>query len=73
MRVRRQGNLRSMVTALARIALNAVVPAGEQHLRDLSLYEMVTVTGVGETWDAAKAACVISDGAVILHWMREDG
>lgn len=58
--------------ARARIALKAnTVPVADRHARDLADYETVEVTGEGETWEAAKAACEIPDGAQILAWFRE--
>ncbi|MBK0417423.1 hypothetical protein JD276_00015 [Leucobacter sp. CSA1] len=54
--------------AYARVALNAVASMENQHRRDISQCEQVTLSGEADTWDAAKAKCEIPDGAVILAW-----
>lgn len=59
-----------MITAYARIALDSDwtdVPPKE---RDISIYEKAVVSGEGETWEEAQAACVIPDGARVMAWAR---
>lgn len=53
-----------------RVALNAQVPEGEQHRRDLADYEKTTLQGEGSTWEAAKASVTIPAGAVVLAWAQ---
>lgn len=56
--------------ARARVALGAAAvesPAA----RDLSQHEVVEIVGEGASWEAAKAACAIPDGALLLSWVRE--
>ncbi|QIK64133.1 hypothetical protein G7068_13700 [Leucobacter viscericola] len=58
--------------ARAHLALEAnAVPPEDRHTRDLSTFEMVEVTGEGETWEAAKSACVIPENALIISWIKE--
>ena len=43
----------------------AMVEAPDRH--DLSAFEVKTASGEGANWEAAKAACMIPDGSLILH------
>lgn len=58
--------------AQATVALHAAVPDSQQHSRDLTQHDIVTVQGEGDTWAEAKAACEIPDGALLLAWRRSD-
>ena len=57
--------------AHASIALGAATVEAPDR-RDLSAFEIKTVSGEGANWEAAKAACMIPDGALVLYWIRED-
>lgn len=62
--------------AWVRIAVGAKVPKEEQHLRDLTQYEKLTIFGdevpdtgnVAADLKAAKAAVTIPEDAVVLGW-----
>ncbi|QYM76931.1 hypothetical protein [Leucobacter luti] len=56
--------------ARARIALGAAM-VEHPHLRDFSTFEIIDVVGEGADWTAAKAACQIPDGALLLSWINE--
>jgi len=43
-----------------------------RHLLNLDEFEAATVTGEGSTWEAAKAACAIPDGALPIAWFRDE-
>lgn len=59
--------------ARATVALGlATVPKNERHKRLAGDYEIAVVEGEGADWEAAKAACTIPDGALILTWRRID-
>jgi len=58
--------------AIALVALNASVPASEQHRRDLAQYEHVEVSGEGDSWEAAKEACQIPEDGVVMSWRQGD-
>lgn len=55
--------------ARAVVALNPPPPS-ERHARTTP-YDTVEITGVGDTWEAAKAACQVPDGGLVLAWWRE--
>ncbi|MGJ0202750.1 hypothetical protein NHL51_01145 [Leucobacter sp. gxy201] len=52
--------------AYVRVALAATTAPEEVHKRDISALEQATLTGEGETWDEARAAVQIPEGAVVL-------
>lgn len=52
--------------ARATVRLNAAaVPQPDRHARINSEFEGAEIVGEGTTWEAAKAACVVPDGALI--------
>lgn len=56
--------------ARARIALDA---ADEPRpTLDLATKEIIDVTGEGASWEAAKAAVQVPDGALLLAWVRDE-
>ena len=59
--------------ARAHVALGAgSIPVVERHLLDLTKHELVDVVGEDRPdWEAAKAACPIPDGALLLSWINE--
>jgi hypothetical protein len=56
-----------MPTARAIVAIN--VPDNLAARTDP--FETVEVTGEGADWTAAKAACLIPEGGLVLSWMQE--
>lgn len=58
------------MTAYARVALGVDYSDVPVQDRDISVFEHVTVSGEGETWEEAQSACVIPEGAQVLFWAR---
>ena len=57
------------------VALDAdAMPKDQKHLRDLSQHQIVEYAGEGADWEAAKAQALkqAPDGALQLHWRRDD-
>ncbi|UQN31772.1 hypothetical protein [Brachybacterium kimchii] len=59
-----------MTTAYARVVLDYDTSDAPAHQRDLSDFEIATLTGDGETWEDAQAACPVPEGARVLSWAR---
>lgn len=59
-----------MITAYARAALEVDYTDTPAHERTIDAFEHVTLTGEGETWEEAQAACPVPEDAQVLFWAR---
>ncbi|MCG7309706.1 MULTISPECIES: hypothetical protein [Brachybacterium] len=59
-----------MITAYARVALDVDFTDVPVRDRDISAFDTATVSGEGETWEEAQAACPVPDRAQVISWAR---